>query len=159
MVAKPSTMADDRPLTPQDVRDRASAFREDHIDEEGASLLAAILTPRSRARIVDVLVGSPGEDLTVAEICEQADIDRGTFTRQKMPLLDVGIMEQGEQVANAKTYRINRDHPIAQLVGMLDQVLRFGTTSMLLDEQFVQSPGEDYEPGEHPNDPRGAEEE
>lgn len=155
MAAETPTTTDDGPgLTPDDVRRIATEYREKHIDEDGLSLFAAALTPRSRTQILDVLVGSGGESLTVAQICERAGIDRGTFTRQKMALLDLGLMGRGEQVSNAKTYRLNRAHPWAQLLGMFDQVGRFGTTAMLLDERFVGTPGSDYEPGEHPGDPR-----
>lgn len=144
----------DTGLTPDDVREQARQFREKHVDAAGPSLLAAALTPRSRVQIIDVLLGAPGERLSAAEICDAAGIDRGTFTRQERPLIDLGVMEHAGRVGNARTYRLNRAHPLAQLLGMADHVLRFGTTADLLDERFIGTPGSDYAPGEHPEDPR-----
>jgi len=144
----------DTGLTPDDVREQTREFREKHIGTCGPSLLAAALTPRSRVQIIDVLLGAADERLSAAEICEAAGIDRGTFTRQERPLVDLGVMEQAGRVGNARTYRLNRTHPVVQLLGMLDQVFRFGTAAELLDEQFVGTPGADYEPGEHSADSR-----
>lgn len=60
----------------------------------------------------------------------------------------------GQKISNASTYRLNREHPATQMLEILDQGLRFGRTSMLLDERFVGAPGDDYEPGEHSAGPR-----
>jgi len=157
MVSNTTTMTENNDaLAPEDVHHATEDVRSKHAAASDDSLLAMIFTPRARARILDALVGAHTEALSAAQICERADVGTSSFDRQKDALLDLGVLEEAGMVGNAQTYRLNRAHPVAQLLGMLDQVLRFGTTSMLLDERFVGTPGTDYEPGEHPDDPRGA---
>lgn len=154
MATNQPPMTDDEPPTPDDVQQLGVDYRENHLDDDADSLFVELFTPRARARILDVLLSNPHEAMLASDIAEAAGISRSSFARQLDPLLDIGVMVRDEQVVNAWTYRLNTDHPAAQLAGMLDQVLRYGTTSMLLEEQFVSTPGEDYEPGEHPADGR-----
>lgn len=151
---QPAMNDDDAPLTPEDVRQLGVEYRETHLDETDDSLFVELFTPRARARILDVLLSNPHEAMLAADIAEAAGISRSSFARQLDPLLDLGVMVRDEQVVNAWTYRLNTDHPAAQLAGMLDQVLGFGTAAPLLDERFIGTPGADYEPGEHPADER-----
>lgn len=153
-VNQPAMNDDEPPLTPEDVRRMATDYREKHLDEAGTSLFVELFTPRARAQILDVLLANPTEAMSAAKIAERADVSRSSFARQADALLDLGVMVRHEQVGNAWTYRLNTDHPAAQLAGMLDQVLGYGTAAMLLDEQFIGTPGADYEPGEHPADDR-----
>lgn len=132
-------MTDTNDATPDAVIEQMVAFREEHA-ADGETLFAALFTPRARAAILDVLVGHPTDTMTATQIIERAGIAQSSFARQKDALLDSGVMERGEKMGNASTYRLNTEHPVAQLLGMLDQVLRFGTTAELLEEQFIGTP-------------------
>jgi len=105
--------------------------------QNAESVLTAVLTPESRLRILGALVESGGEPLIASRICDIAGVSKASFARQKTDLLDAGIMDEVDKVGNARRFALNKDHPAAQLLWMLDRVLSFGETTMALDEEFV----------------------
>lgn len=140
---------DEEPLTPDDVLE----MRPDHTDdpvtspEEMMSVFEEILTPRTRAAILDVLVYARGEALTVSQMAdENPRVSASSFDRHKDDLLDFGLMVEAGKIGNAMTYALNTDHPGAQVLAMLDNVMLWGETPMMLGKQFINetgSPGRD----------------
>lgn len=100
-----------------------------------------LFTPRARALILDALIGAH-EPLTAAEICEHAGIDRSTFSAHEEVLGVLGVLESPGKKGNARVYTLDTDHPAAQLLIMLDTVIRHGRAPLLLEEQFIGDPAE-----------------
>lgn len=142
-------------MTPDDVRETAETIRSQMDDPDATSSpFRALFAPPTRVAILDVLLQHQSDDLTKSDICDAGGISESPFYDHIGFLVDAGVVVKGEKVANAQTWRINRDHPVAQLLAMAKRVQAFGQTPDLLDEQFVGEPGVDYEPGDHPDDPR-----
>lgn len=149
-----ATMNSPDAMTPEDVREQFRQLIEWQADSGSERTpLQELLTPRAKLAILDALLGV-NEPLSAAEICDHAEIDRSTFADHESPLMAAGVLERPKKVGNAWVYRLNQQHPVVQLLTMLDVAFRHGETPMLLDEQFVGTPGEDYQPGDHPDDPR-----
>lgn len=136
-------------MTPDDVVEQ----RPDHTDDpvtspEGMrSVFERVLTPRTRAAIIDVLVNARGEALSVSQMVdENTQVSTSSFERHKDDLLAYGLIVEAGKVGNAQTYALNTEHPGAQLLAMFDNVMLWGETPMMLDEQFINetgSPGRD----------------
>lgn len=133
-------------LTPADVREGAQALLptdgtvEDAADAE--TPFTALLAPETRVRIIGALLEAGGEPLSVARLCEIAGVSKASFARHKTALLTVGVMREADKVGNAQRYALDVDHPAAQVLAMLDNVLTWGQTPELLEEQFIGEPGE-----------------
>ena len=122
-----------RPETESEDTDGADAYR---------TVFEDLLTPRTRAAILDVLVEARGQPLSVTQMTrENPNVSSSSFDRHRDDLLAYGVMEKAGKVGNAMTYRLSRTHPAAQLLAMLDNIMLYGETPMLLDEYFVS--GED----------------
>lgn len=140
--------------SPEDIRATFQKVVEwQHRNDSEKTPFAELLTPRARVQIIDALLGA-NEDLTASEVCDMAGIDRSTFHAHEDFLLTTGLVERPKKKGNAWVYRLNPHHPVVQLLTMADVVFRHGETPMLLEGQFVGEPGADYEPGDHPKDPR-----
>lgn len=148
-MAPDTTNTDADRLEPEDVlalRPDQTADGEGTADEvvenpaELKSPLAELLTPETRFLVVDALIDERGNDgpLTVAQIAQQSGVSQPSISRHLPVLADYGIVEQGEKMGNARTWRVNWHHPVVQLLAMADDVSRFGRTEMLLGEQFVR---------------------
>jgi hypothetical protein len=132
-------------LTPDDV---AGLFprRDETADPDSAADVATaferLFAPRTRAGVIDVLWSDPERAWTVAEIVDHSgNVSTSGFERHKDALLSTGVVQEAGKKGNAQTYRLNTRHPVAQLLVMLDTVIGYGRTPMLLEEQFVGEPG------------------
>jgi len=132
-------------LTPEDVRAQSRALlATDGTIEAGDDVetpWTALLTPAARAKIIGALVEAGGEPLSAARLAEMADVSQPTFNRNQGPLQDLGVLREVDKVGNARRYALATDHPVAQALVMLDNVLTWGETPQLLEERFVGEPG------------------
>lgn len=108
-------------------------------ERESGPLFAQLFTPKSRALILDVLVSERGDALTVSEI---VDYSTGGLAKSSVhnhidDLRTLGVVEDAGKKGNAQTYQLNTGHPVAQLLAMMDNILMWGRTPMMLDETFV----------------------
>ena len=138
-------------LTPADVRDQYTAILEG-ADGSGdrTTLLEVLLTPRARVDVLQAML-TAAEPLTVSEVVETTGRNQSTANRHLRALADLGYLEQGAK-GNAAVFAPRGDHPVMQLLEMLLTVQRHGVTPVRLDEQFVGTPGDGYDPGDHPAD-------
>lgn len=103
-----------------------------------------LLSPRSRVAILDVLVEEGGRALTVQEMVDRSDqITTSSFNRQKDDILEYGVIVEAGKRGNAQTYALNADHPVAQALKMVDNLLTWGKTPLLVDEEYLGQPGEE----------------
>lgn len=134
-------------LTPGDVaglfpRPDETADPDSAADVETA--FVRLFAPRTRAGVLDVLVSDPDRAWTVAEIVDHSgNVSTSGFERHKDALLASGVVQEAGKKGNAQTYRLNTHHPVAQLLVMLDTVIGYGKTPLLLEEQFIGEPGTD----------------
>jgi len=128
-------------LTPAQVADQArSLLPDDGTVEEAVGVetpFTALLTPESRFRIIAALTEADGEPMAVSRLVEIAGVSKASFHRHEDDLLGLGVMQEVDKVGNARRFALDKQHPAAQLLWMLDRVLSFGETSMALDEAFV----------------------
>ena len=144
-------MTDNTNTTKDDLLERRRARREESDTED--SDLVQLLTPESRFRTLDALLSVAGDAMTERNVAEQAGISQSSANRHLKALITEDLVQQVEKVGNARRYRANTGHPLVQLLAMADNIIRFGRTPSILDEHWVGDP--EYEPGDHPNDPRG----
>lgn len=146
---------DEGRMAPRDVRESHQDVVEYlHEEESDETPFEALFAPRGRIKIFDGLLQAHPEPWTASEISEWAGMDVSTFTAHRDFLLMTDVIEEAGEKAGAQTFRLNPQHPVAQLVSMIDTVFGHGKTPILLEEQFIGEPGADYEPGDHPKDPR-----
>lgn len=126
---------------------------DDETTPEEVSPFQALFTPRNRGRMLNVFLTAV-EPQTATQVCKQAGIARSTFDDHVSVLEAAGVVQKGGEMAGAATYRTNRSHPVVQLLTMAKTVQSKGVTPMLLDEEFIGRPEAEYEPGDHPADPR-----
>ena len=126
-------------LTREDVRMMFPENDEPITDvEDMGSKFEKMLTPRTRAAIIDTLVEARGDALSVKQMTEQnPHISTSSFERHRDDLIAYGVMEEAGKVGNAMTYRLRTEHPAAQLLAMLDNILMYGETPQMLDDYFV----------------------
>ena len=123
----------DGAMTPRDVLEQYNGP-----DREPGALFVQLFTPKSRALILNVLVSDRDEALTVSEIVAQEDeLAKSNVHDHIDTLLDLGVVERPGKKGNAWTYRLNDDHPVAQLLAMIETVFMWGRTPQFLDEAFV----------------------
>lgn len=124
-------------LTPMDLLEqyRGEAFVEKY---GGASAFSQLFTPKTRALLLDVLVGERGDALTVREIADRhPDLSVTGVNRHREALIDLGVLVRAGKHGNAQTYALARNHPVARVLVMLDDLLQWGETPVRLDERFV----------------------
>lgn len=132
-----ATDASQDPLSPHDLLDqyRGEAFVEKY---GGTSAFSQLFTPKTRALLLDVLVGERGNALTVREIVDRhPDLSVTGVNRHREALLDLGVLVRDGKRGNAQTYALATEHPVAQVLVMLDDLLQWGETPVRLDERFV----------------------
>lgn len=111
--------------------------------EAGASIVEQLVTPPARARILDVLLSSPDEAWTVRELADRhQNLSKSSVSREKDALVAAGVIVAAGKKGNAETYRLNRDHPVTQLLRMLSAVTAWGRTPNLLDAQWIADGGD-----------------
>jgi DNA-binding transcriptional ArsR family regulator len=137
------------------VRDQFETILERAAESDGDQEipLAVLMTPRARFEALWTVLTS-SEPLTVSEVVDQTDRDQSTINRHLRDLADLGYLEQGKK-GNAAVFSPRADHPVIQLLEMLLTVQHHGVTPLHLEETFIGTPGDDYESGDHPNDPGG----
>lgn len=137
----PVEETDEERLTPQDILDQylgPDAVEEHARATGGGSTFRHLFTPKTRALVVDVLVGERGDALTAKEIVNHhEDLSVTGFNRHREPLLGLGVVVEAGKRGNAMTYALNTRHPVAQLLAMLDNVTMWGETPALLETQFL----------------------
>lgn len=124
-------------LTPLDLLDR---YRGEEFVETygGASAFTQLFAPKTRALILDVLVGERGGALTAREIADRrGDLSVTGVNRHRDALHDPGVLVETGKRGNAQTYALATEHPVAQVLVMLDDLLLWGETPVSLDERFV----------------------
>jgi hypothetical protein len=57
--------------------------------------------------------------------------------RHREALLDLGVLLRAGKRGNAQTYALATEHPVAQVLVMLDDLLQWGETPVCLDGRFV----------------------
>jgi len=78
----------------------------------------------SNLRILVTLIDAGGAPLSVADIAEQAKVDRQTFYNNEELLLEYGLIEQADKVGNAQRYRVNLTYePIQALMDLYDTMI------------------------------------
>lgn len=123
--------------TPLDLLEqyRGEAFREKY---GGASAFSQLFAPKTRALMLDVLVGERDGALTAREIADShPELSVTGVNRHRDALLDLGVVATSGKRGNAQTYALATEHPVAQVLVMLDDLLQWGETPVRLDERFV----------------------
>lgn len=105
-----------------------------------------LFSPRSKAAIVDALLSAGGEPKTVSELSEMNEhVTSSSFNRHRDDLEAYGLLEQDGKRGNARVYSINTSHPLAQSLKMVENVILYGKTPMVLDEEYVGEPDENVD--------------
>lgn len=68
----------------------------------------------SNLRILITLIDAGGMALPVADISEQASVDRQTFYNNEELLLKYDLIEQADKVGNAQRYRVDLSNDVIQ---------------------------------------------
>lgn len=92
-------------------RDSATADVEQALYTEP---IVELLAKPALIRALVVLNDAAGNELTVADIAEQADVDKRTFYGNVEMLTEYGLIEAGEMAGNAQTYRFDMQSETGQ---------------------------------------------
>jgi hypothetical protein len=139
-------MTDDtNSLTPEDIRDLRPDPDADSGDAASvATTFQKLLVPRAKVAVYDTLLDNGNEPLTISQMTDRSqNLSRSTLDRHKTLLLGTEVLIEAGRVGNAMTYKLNEEHPVVQLLIMLDTVSTYGTTPQLLEEPFIGEPGAD----------------
>lgn len=120
----------------------------DSLEEAQAldSPFLGLFTPRAKAAIVDALLEERGEPRTVSELAEiNEHVTSSSFNRHREDLEDYGLLKACGKRGNAQTYAIDVEHPLSQALLMVENVITFGKTPVVIDEQYIGEPGENYD--------------
>lgn len=134
-------------LTPHDILDHyhdeidddiLARVRGDDADDRATSLFVALFTPPTRTLILDALVSERGRPMTAQQIADHhPDLSVSSVNRHRDALISLGVVAEGEQMGNARTFRLNSAHPVAGMLGMIVNIFLWGETPLLFGEQFV----------------------
>lgn len=118
---------------------------ESGVTYSDASPLVQLFKTESRVRMVDVLLRKHYQPLTTRELATLADIDRSTVTRNLDVLHEIGVIEEVEQVSNARRYQINTDSQVVKALGKAQWELFeiSDTVPESMDEQAQESFADD----------------
>jgi DNA-binding transcriptional ArsR family regulator len=124
-------------LTPLDLLEQYHG--DEFVAEYGdKSAFRQLFTPETRTLVLDVLVSERGDALTAQEIADQhLNLSVTGVNRHRDALLALGVIVEDGERGNAMTYALAREHPVAQVLAMLDDLLMWGETRPALDSQFV----------------------
>lgn len=101
----------------------ASMPSEEHTPSfSESSPFVRLLRNPSRVKIVDVLLRRPQSDLTASAICELADIDRSTFSRNKQVFIDMGFVSVDNE-GKETVYSLNADSESVKRLGKAHSAL------------------------------------
>lgn len=136
---KPDGDADEARLPAVEPADVPIDAGDDTADEEYRTEIFELLTPRARGAIIDALLQAADEPRTAQEIADaHSGVTVPSFNRHREALQEFGVLLESGKRGNARTYRLNTNHPAVQLLGMINQVYNHGTTPPLLDEKFYR---------------------
>lgn len=97
-----------------------------------------LFTPKSRTLILDALMSARGDALSAQTIANHHDdLSVSGVNRHREALLDLGVIVETGKVGNAMMYQLNKNHPVVQLLAMIDNIVMWGETPMLLGEEFT----------------------
>lgn len=123
-------------LSPDDVTIQNSSDPE---TDDYRTLVFQLMTPRTRGAIVDALLQAGDNELTAQQLADShSGFTVNSFNNHRDTLLDFGVLVKTGQQGNATTYRLNTEHPVVALLGMINQVYTNGTSPLLLDDQYVR---------------------
>ncbi|MDG5761341.1 helix-turn-helix domain-containing protein [Natronococcus sp. A-GB1] len=117
-------MCPNNPDQPQDLgnsdiditTDPDRVFQEEPIIE--------VFNKPANLRILLILVDAAGAPLTVADIAEQAKVDRQTFYNNEELLLEYGLIERADQVGNAQRYCVDMtSEPVQAFMYLYDAMI------------------------------------
>lgn len=132
MTPVPKQMADDSHLSPDDV---VQKYRNSGLSGD---VFEVVFDKPAKTLTISALVQERGEAYTAQEIADmREDLSVASFNRYRDDLIGLGVIAEAGKRGNAMTYRLDTDHPVAQLLMMLDDVLVNGQTPMRLSEQFL----------------------
>lgn len=100
-----------------------------------------VFSAPAKVAIVDVLLKTGAEPLTTSEIVEASgEISRASFSRYRDELIVDGVMAERGKRGNAQLYSLDVESPVAQALKMVDNLIGWGKTPMLVDEEYIGSP-------------------
>lgn len=112
--------------------------------EEHQSPFLGLFSPRAKAAIIDALLDAAGEPKTVSELTEMNEhVTTSSFHRHHDELETYGVIVRCGKRGNAQTYAINSEHPLVQTLKMIENVILTGQTPILLEEEYIGTPGEE----------------
>lgn len=129
--------APDEDISPDDIQ---RVYESDEYVEKygGESVFSSLFTPKSRTLILDALISARSDAISAQTIANHHDdLSVTGVNRHREALIDLGVVVEAGKVGNAMTYQLNRDHPVVQLLAMLDNLVVGGETPILLNEDFV----------------------
>lgn len=95
---------------------------------------------------MDALLEERGEPRTVSELAEiNEHVTSSSFNRHRDDLEDYGLLKTCGKRGNAQTYAIDVEHPLSQALLMVENMILYGKTPVVIDEQYIDEPGEDYD--------------
>lgn len=106
--------------------------------DETGDLFERLFTPPSRAYILGALVEERGDPMTAEQIAAyHEDLSITSVHRHRKPLMDLGVIKEAGKDGKAQMYAIDVEHPVAQVLAMLDNLYLWGATPQLLNERFI----------------------
>jgi hypothetical protein len=101
--------------------------------------LVDLLTPRTRAQIVDVMLNEPTRQWTASEVCADAGMDPSTFNAHASALIDAGVIEEAGMKGNAQTYTPVLENPVVGALQMVRSLYRDGVTFDYVEDEVIIS--------------------
>lgn len=95
----------------------------DHASGVKRGALVSLLTPASKAQLIQTLITMDGEKSNPATICKHAGVGRSSWYEHVDDLLAFGVVEQVDKAGNSPLYRTDMDDP---LVDALETILKLG---------------------------------
>jgi hypothetical protein len=88
-----------------------------------SAALVSLLTPASKAKLIQTVITMDGVKANPAQICKHAGVGRSSWYEHVDDLLAFGVIEQADKAGNSPLYRADMDDPI---VGSLMTILELG---------------------------------
>ena len=103
---------------PQYVVDQLPTEEEVEAGDHGAGVkrgaLVSLLTPVSKAQLIQTVITMDGEKANPAQICKHAGVGRSSWYEHVDDLLAFGVVEQVDKAGNSPLYRANPDDPMVE---------------------------------------------
>jgi DNA-binding transcriptional ArsR family regulator len=102
-------------------------MRSSHESEElgygEVSPFVRLLGTPGRVQVLDIFLRQPHSELSVSEVAELADISTSTFHRNIDEIQELGIVTEVGERSNTTYYKLNRENPVAKVLGKAYQEL------------------------------------